>query len=89
MVKLEKSDSRKTLLANYMQHLRNARFRHQIGICEYSGRCDDENYCPCAHSLDELKEWNERHQYMMNKVLLAQNEGLLIPSQGASCLVTY
>ena len=44
--------------------------------CEFSGSSQEENDCIYAHSVDELEEWKERHQYRLMKLDKARQEKL-------------
>ncbi|CAK8695466.1 unnamed protein product [Clavelina lepadiformis] len=51
--------------------------RHGKGICEYDLLPASENACPNAHSKDELEEWVNRRQYVINRIKKAQDDQLI------------
>ena len=49
----------------------NSCFRAEGGTCLLG-----ESSCTKAHSLEELAEWKERHQYRMTKIKTAKDQKL-------------
>ncbi|XP_071510347.1 3'-5' exoribonuclease HELZ2-like [Diadema antillarum] len=41
---------------------------NETGQCEFSGTDGDNNDCKFAHSVEELDEWRERHDYLIMKL---------------------
>ncbi|XP_071490369.1 3'-5' exoribonuclease HELZ2-like [Diadema antillarum] len=50
--------------------------RNLKNSCNYSGVVQERNDCPLAHSVEELEEWKERHEYRMMKIAKAKEQKL-------------
>ena len=55
-------------------------FRHERGECEFDSQPVSDNMCSYAHSSDELKEWQVRKQYVINRVQKARDDRLIAHS---------
>ena len=42
--------------------------RNATKQCDYSGSSREENECMYAHSMEELREWRQRHEYRFMKL---------------------
>ena len=62
--------------------------RHEKGDCEFDSVPASENMCSYAHSTDELKEWQIRKQYVINRVQKARDDRLIAPAQAMDDLLS-
>nr|CAB3267881.1 uncharacterized protein zf(c3h/c2h2)-1 [Phallusia mammillata] len=51
--------------------------RHEKGLCEFDALPDSENTCSFAHGREELEEWINRRQYIINRIRKAQDDRLI------------
>lgn len=51
--------------------------RHEKGLCEFDPLPASENNCTFAHCREELEEWINRRQYIINRIRKAQDDRLI------------
>ena len=52
------------------------KYRNLRNRCMYSETSQEKNNCTDAHSIEELEEWKERHEYRMMKMKKAKDQKL-------------
>lgn len=61
--------------------------RHLKNICEYDCVAPVDNKCRNAHSIEELEEWKQRREYVLNRIKKAQNDQLISAADNMDKLI--
>lgn len=56
-------------------------------MCEYDYVLPGDNKCRYAHSTEELEEWRQRREYVINRIKKAQNDNLISSSDDMDKLI--
>ena len=56
-------------------------------ICEYDCVPPVDNKCRFAHSVEELEEWKQRREYVLNRIKKAQNDQLISAADSMDKLI--
>ncbi|XP_072532498.1 zinc finger CCCH domain-containing protein 7A isoform X2 [Salminus brasiliensis] len=79
------SEKHKDRLFNSEVDLNCWQYRFPTGtfkVCErfQIGTCTEEDQCKLAHGEEELKEWQDRREFLLQRLAKAQNDHLLAPN---------
>uniref|UniRef100_A0A8B9KKZ1 Zinc finger CCCH-type containing 7A n=1 Tax=Astyanax mexicanus TaxID=7994 RepID=A0A8B9KKZ1_ASTMX len=78
------SEKHKDRVFNSEDDLNCWQYRFPTGtfkVCEFRiGTCTEEELCKLAHGEEELKEWQDRREFLLQRLAKARNDHLLAPN---------